>query len=224
MKIEVPRIYRPIELGEYAEELKGEQLHVWVNPPRRLLAEYAAILKHVLKQEPRPRWWDRILSRLGIVGPSERRSLGWFGKVWSEDGAEAIGEQAAVRFALQLYEADPVLYQHLIAATMQLLDGHQDASKKAMGDAMLEVNKTGRTAHPQLARLFIARTINHLHGGPVIGAWDIDGLPDDWVAGFLQYASGQVVAAESLAVNQILEPTRARWRAQHPTYRKARLN
>lgn len=34
MKIEIPKIIEMIDLGEYAPELAGQCLHVWVNPPQ----------------------------------------------------------------------------------------------------------------------------------------------------------------------------------------------
>jgi len=40
MKINIPKVVIPVSLAEYAPELQGKFLHVWVNQPRERLREY----------------------------------------------------------------------------------------------------------------------------------------------------------------------------------------
>ena len=75
---------------------------------------------------------------------------------------------------------------------------------------------TGRTAHAGLQRLIIAREMNLVMGGAMIGPWDVDSLDDvtiDMVRGWLDlgdYKSGM----------KQVESVFAKWRAEHETYRK----
>jgi hypothetical protein len=74
---------------------------------------------------------------------------------------------------------------------------------------------SGSTNHPILTRLVLARYINMAHEGPVIGAWGVDDLPDEWIdamtAIVTQLPSMQKGRAE-------VASHFAAWRAQHPTY------
>lgn len=73
------------------------------------------------------------------------------------------------------------------------------------------------TSHPTLSRILIARMVNQALGGALVGPWDIDDLPDELidavqalVMDMPQYRAGV----------QRVESVFAKWRAQHPTYRK----
>jgi hypothetical protein len=46
-KFQVPRIVRPIRLAEYAPEMGEAMIEVWVNPPRKIMAEFFDIAKQV---------------------------------------------------------------------------------------------------------------------------------------------------------------------------------
>jgi len=51
MKIEIPKIVRPVDMGEYAEEMRGQLLYVWVNPPTALMDEYFRLRKDLLETD-----------------------------------------------------------------------------------------------------------------------------------------------------------------------------
>lgn len=40
MDIKIPKLVQPLDLSEYAPELKGQVLHVWVDPPRKIFQQY----------------------------------------------------------------------------------------------------------------------------------------------------------------------------------------
>lgn len=40
MKINIPKVVLPVPLNQYATELQGQNLFVWVNPPKNKLQEY----------------------------------------------------------------------------------------------------------------------------------------------------------------------------------------
>lgn len=45
MKIEIKKIVRPIRLGDYAPEYDGQEIHVWLNPPRRVRMDHFEIVQ-----------------------------------------------------------------------------------------------------------------------------------------------------------------------------------
>lgn len=47
-KIVFPKITQPLDLGDYAEALAGQQFTVWVNPPEKLRRQYFTDLQNVL--------------------------------------------------------------------------------------------------------------------------------------------------------------------------------
>ena len=62
-----------------------------------------------------------------------------------------------------------------------------------------------------------ARYINAAHGAPVIAAWEIDQLPDDWLDTIIAIATEMPRFREGLAK---VEAYKQAWRNSHETYRK----
>ena len=88
--------------------------------------------------------------------------------------------------------------------------------KKSLEDALLIAAQTGRTGHEILIRVSEAREINRAHGGPLIAAWEVDLLPDDWI----EVLTSMPRLDKLSAGLQELEDYKATWRSSHPTYRK----
>lgn len=63
----------------------------------------------------------------------------------------------------------------------------------------------------------MARNINAVHGAPVIAAWQVDDLPDDWLDTMIAIATDMPRLNAGLAK---LEAHKQAWRNSHPTYRK----
>jgi len=47
--------------------------------------------------------------------------------------------------------------------------------------ALLSLADGQGTNEPHLAAIFQAHQINQVLGGAVVGPWDLDGLPDEWL-------------------------------------------
>ena len=62
-----------------------------------------------------------------------------------------------------------------------------------------------------------ARYVNAAHGAPVIAAWEVDELPDDWIDTMTALATKMPGLQAGLAK---LEANKQAWRNRHPTYRK----
>lgn len=82
---------------------------------------------------------------------------------------------------------------------------------------MLIAAQSGATTDPVLTNINMAQMANRLHGGPVVAAWEIDQLPDDWL---------DAIVATSVELPEYergfakVEKHKVAWRAKHPTYRK----
>ena len=103
MKIEFPKIVRVVDLSEYAPELSGQYVHVWVNPPVKLLTqlsqqfndekkqdEFLACLSELLSQGPEGTAFTKDELFELIEGTAERDPAFW---VWLQNGiVQAISE------------------------------------------------------------------------------------------------------------------------------------
>lgn len=81
---------------------------------------------------------------------------------------------------------------------------------------MLKLARGEGTDHPVLGRLFQAQRINQLHGGPVIAAWQVDELPDDWITSLAAYSDGYIDIQNA---EKKLQKNREQWLNGHPNYR-----
>lgn len=115
-KIEVPKIVRPMCLNEYAPELGETVIHVWVNPPRRLLEELADC-------QPGAAAGDEAMARRGLEIMAELWSQGPEGTQWTVDELLALGNATV--------ETDPSLWPWLSAKTMRMVTEHRAHAKKA---------------------------------------------------------------------------------------------
>ena len=128
-KINIPVLVRPINLADYAPELAGGTVHVWINPTRDVVAERNAIFSEIgelLKVEASARddAWRARDDELG------RRSTAWYARVWSQHKNPATHWTPEEVDQLSEHETDPGLYRWLIARTMALIEDHRRGAAK----------------------------------------------------------------------------------------------
>ena len=82
MKITIPKVLIPVHLGEYAPELQGKFLHVWVNMPREKLQEYDDLITSL--QEKSLAEAQRTLESSGQTSNVERQKSEGIGKVFDQ--------------------------------------------------------------------------------------------------------------------------------------------
>lgn len=64
MDIRIPKVTEGIDLGDYAVDLRGKFLRVWVNPPLGMLREHDEIMQSEDQDDPKLyEWYARILSQ-----------------------------------------------------------------------------------------------------------------------------------------------------------------
>jgi hypothetical protein len=102
MRIEIPKIIKPLWLKEYAPEFGEVKLDVWVNPPEKLLKDFAEAAKQV----------DIETSTLLI------------GELWNcpADDVKRLESETA--------DTDPMLFTWCISKSFELIKEHRKQIKK----------------------------------------------------------------------------------------------
>lgn len=120
MKIDVPKIVRPVDLGGYAEEMRGQVIYVWVNPPTVLLQEYFGLQDSLRTGEDEKALEGQaarlreILAELLSQGPEELR--------WTADDISVL--------LMEKSETDPLLYPWVVNAIFEKIGEHRVRQKK----------------------------------------------------------------------------------------------
>jgi len=147
MEFQLPKITKPLDLGVYDERLRGQVLHVWVNPNKEfkqyrlwLLREYAwYISKDVdnLLKKRRTRWQNfkhslflfvaKYYLKQAKISLDERRDA-WFARLWSQH--EDKDTHCAVEEVERLSMEEPALFEWLMKESVLLLDGFAADKKK----------------------------------------------------------------------------------------------
>lgn len=121
MRIEIPRIWKVIELREYAPEFGEVVMRVWVNPPRSTLEKFYEVGKHfnVEKAEESV----ELLASLWDVSAEDVKRL-------MDDSAEN----------------DPLFMTWLIIRTFKLIEEHRNLLKKNWMMEFLKPHGVGEPA------------------------------------------------------------------------------
>jgi hypothetical protein len=96
--------------------------------------------------------------------------------------------------------------------------GFWDASKKSLTDGLQELKDDGKTSHPLLAAILTAQAVNLAHNGPVVAAWEVGGLPEDWIDACIAVAKRKVFETAKAKANNQAESYKTAWRSNHPGY------
>ena len=111
MKISIPKVIVPVEMSEYAPELEGKVLQVWVNPPMDVLGEHLQMAEAM---------------KNGEIKTSDNL-LRWYTGLWSQGAAETHWTLDEVR---EVERDDPAFLNWMISATWQARKAHMDRKKK----------------------------------------------------------------------------------------------
>jgi len=109
MKINIPTVIVQVPMEDYAAELAGNALNVWVNPPLSVLNEHLKLVTD--KADP-------------TAGQS---ILAWYARIWSQG---ALDSQWTVDELRELEQKDPALLGWMISATWEARQAHVDRKKK----------------------------------------------------------------------------------------------
>lgn len=130
MQLNIKKIIRPLDLGDYARELQGQAVYVWVNPTREALNRRAALDEELNRGIERSQTAEaRAEFNLWIKGTFEPNIKAWFAEIWSQYPEPAT--HWTVSEIEQLEASDPALVLWLNTRTMQLIYEHRRVEKKS---------------------------------------------------------------------------------------------
>lgn len=124
MKIDIPRIVRPLALAQYAEELSEAVVWVWANPTREFLgrwSELGAMASTAVKAK----------DEAGLRNV-EDLIYSWFSECWSQGPDDATHWTAAEVKALAEHctDTDPALWTFVQEGTLRLIQAHRARERK----------------------------------------------------------------------------------------------
>lgn len=116
MRIEIPRLARALDLRDYAPELAGVTVWVWVNPTLELVRDYNAACELTGDPATRAEGWRVVLET--------------YARLWSAQADPATQWSAEDVRALKLNETDPRLYEWLTEKTWALVRAYREGEEK----------------------------------------------------------------------------------------------
>lgn len=129
MKFEIPKITRAIDLVEYAPEWASLQIHVWVNPPLRLLQEHDQVLSDV-RQAVKDNQVEGHSAQSSIEKAADDLAR-IFSELWSQGPEETHwSAEEVVKLVEETRETDPQLWYWLRDKSIEAIREHRTQIKK----------------------------------------------------------------------------------------------
>lgn len=144
MKVQIPRIVRPIALSEYGKEYGGQVVWMWVNPARalklrfyELAEEFASIREKVATlTEDGGEGVDKtadalppLFARLNELGGA---LYAWWAEMWSqhEDEDTHWTQEEVTELAIAALDADPGFWDFLQERSLDAMQEYRDQKKR----------------------------------------------------------------------------------------------
>ena len=111
MKIEIPKVLTAVDLAEYAPELKGKFLNIWVNAPLDVLSRYVEL---------------GALTRSGDENAAVDM-LNWYAEIWSQGREDTRWTLDELK---ELDKENVAFLRWMISATWVKIEEHRTYKKK----------------------------------------------------------------------------------------------
>lgn len=149
MRIDIPKIVKPIKLSEYAEEFGDEVIYVWVNPPRRMLmdiAEWAYEAERIRERMRQGEAQDGDMEKLAEIARQIER---WHAEIWSCGPEEKRWTADEIEILIEnSMDTDPNLWKWLTEKTLEMIGEHRETQKKR---AMMPSTNSPEAGEPNTA-------------------------------------------------------------------------
>jgi len=133
--LNIPKVIRPLQLADYAEELKDTVIWVWVNPPVSLLERWSALASESLQAieqlnapSDNTEVVERVRATLERIGTEE---AGIISELWSQKEGDTWLAEDVLRLVEETRETDPMLWAWLQTRTRAMIREHRNGIKKA---------------------------------------------------------------------------------------------
>lgn len=137
MEIRVPKIVRPLNLSDYAPEMAGAVIQVWVNPPRQAVEslEEMAVTSTAIVQRMQRLSQDQqadVQELAKDLEPIGHGLMAWFAENWSQAQDEGThwSPEEVEKLINEVRDTDPLLWPWLMARTRAMIREYRDGSKK----------------------------------------------------------------------------------------------
>jgi hypothetical protein len=134
MRIDIPKVVRPLALSGYAAEYGAAMLSVWVNPPKQLsdsmlkaFARTEALVAE-LRKTPKDKHNDAKRDELDAIG---EQVTSFLSEIWSQGHPETHMSVEDVRELVQTSrESDPALWPWITRQTWTMILEYRAGVKK----------------------------------------------------------------------------------------------
>jgi hypothetical protein len=140
MRFDIPKLIRPLELEEYAEELKDITVQVWINPTRELLdesteiqGELAGFLQRIKAALENDKLSDeKKQEAIDVENESMKGSLAhemeWWSKILSQSSDES--KHLSLEDIRTLDEQDTALWEWIRKSAAGMIRSHREREGK----------------------------------------------------------------------------------------------
>lgn len=139
MKLNLPKLIRPIPLAEYAPEMEFQEdgktpaiVYAWINPPAPLLARFdelrasgAAALEKIKGAAP-----EAVAAASGAFDEIAAGIHAVYAELWSQQADQATHWTVQDVRALANNSENPTLYSWLTGRTLQMIREHRSGLRK----------------------------------------------------------------------------------------------
>lgn len=125
MKLNISKVIVRVDFGEYASEMAGQYLHVWLNPSLETLRKHDELIKPKPAPEAKKKNAEELKKELQA---REDEMKQWYAEIWSQGPAEAHWTADELR---ELEEKDPTLLTWMINSTWEKRNEHISRKKKS---------------------------------------------------------------------------------------------
>ena len=132
MKINIPRVTRPIRLSDYAPEFGEQVIEMWVNPPRAKRLAYVSIMDRYRDtlgaieqaEEGAPELADMAQRIIDIAGELH----GWYAEMWSQGEEQWTAEQVKELVEAAM-DTDPGLWDYIQEQSLDVMQAYRRQKK-----------------------------------------------------------------------------------------------
>lgn len=152
MDLKIPKLTAPLDLADYAPEMAGQVIHIWLNPPSDIRQEYLKLrvdfeqihmtLAESMAASAKKKKTDddkkRILTAEQLADIQKQleetasKQDAWLSSMWSQhpDAGTHIPAEQVTRLRQETLDGDPAFYSFLVSRTLEMMLAHRADRKK----------------------------------------------------------------------------------------------